>query len=298
MSAPAAPRPQLVRLDFRPGSSLSWVGPALAALAGAMASHRLAPDADTLLILVVALLLADPLLGGLWTVVTSADWLAPWRETPSSVTLPPPLPHAEAGSPAHRLSEWLARLRGHGLEESPRGILLPLTEAGFYLVSASALAAVLGPPVILVVIAAFSLAMLCALLGGVRRHHWLETAYVFAVPWLVGYGAFGGLPLEAQPASLVALALGAAAALAYGGYRTLVVGGPLPGALLALDLGQLLALVVLVAAQRPWQAGLAGLLLVAQALWQPRLWRDRDPLSYAGATQGFLALGVLACFLQ
>ena len=140
MSEPAAPRPQLVRLDFRLGSSLSWVGSALAVVAGALASHRLGLDAASLLTLILALLLADPLLGGLWNVLVSADWAAPWRESPSLATLPP-LPHVLAGSPAHRVSEWLARLLGHGLEQSPRGILVPLSEAGFYLVSASALAA-------------------------------------------------------------------------------------------------------------------------------------------------------------
>ncbi|MDP3046769.1 MAG: hypothetical protein Q8O07_04760 [Chloroflexota bacterium] len=298
MSEPAAPRPQLVRLDFRLGSSLSWVGPALAVVAGALASHRLGLDAASLLTLILALLLADPLLGGLWNVLVSADWVAPWRENPSLATLPPPLPHAVAGSPAHRLSGWLARLQGHGLEQSPRGILVPLSEAGFYLVSASALAAVLGAPVILVVVVAFSLAVIGVLLGGGgQRHRWLETAYAFAVPWLVGYGAFGALPVDAQPASLVALALGVAMTLAYHGYRMLAAGGSVPGALLALDLGQVLAVLVLVVALRPWQAGLVGLLLVAQALWQPRLWRERDAVAYARETQGFLALAVLACFL-
>ncbi len=297
MSEPAAPRPQLVRLDFRLGSSLSWVGSALAVVAGALASHRLGLDAASLLTLILALLLADPLLGGLWNVLVSADWAAPWRESPSLATLPP-LPHVVAGSPAHRVSEWLARLLGHGLEQSPRGILVPLSEAGFYLVSASALAAVLGAPVILVVVAAFSLAVIRVLLGGGgQRHRWLETAYAFAVPWLVGYGAFGALPVDAQPASLVALALGVAMTLAYHGYRMLAAGGSVPGALLALDLGQILAVLVLVVALRPWQAGLAGLLLVAQALWQPRLWRERNAVAYARETQGFLALAVLACFL-
>ena len=298
MSEPEAPRPHLVRLDLRQGSSLSWVGPGLAVFAGALASHRLGLDAPSLLTLILALLLADPLLGGLWNVLVFTSWTGPWRESPSRETLPPPLPHAVAGSPAHRLSVWLARVQGHGLEQSPGGIRHPLSEAGFYLVSASALAAVLGAPVILVVVAAFSLVLVRVLLGGEGQcHRWLETGYSFAIPWLVGYGAFGALPVDAQPASLTALALGAAVTLAYHGYRGLVAGGSAPGALLALDLGQVLAVLVLVVALHPWQAGLAGLLLVAQSLWQPRLWRERDAVAYARETQGFLAVAVLASFL-
>jgi hypothetical protein len=298
MSEPEAPRPHLVRLAFRPGSSLAWVGPILAVFAGALASHRLELDAASLLTLVLALLLADPLLGGLWNVLMSTDWAAPWRESASQATLPPQLPHTVAGSPAHRLSVWLARLVGNGLEQSPRGILVPLSEAGFYLVSASALAAVLGAPVMLVVVAAFLLAVTHVQLGaGGQRHRWLETVYSFAVPWLVGYGAFGALPVDAQVVALVALTLGLAVTVAYHGYRMLATGGFVPGALLALDLGQVLAVLVLVVALHPWQAGLAGLLLVAQALWQPRLWRERDAVAYARETQGFLALAMLACFL-
>jgi hypothetical protein len=298
MNEPAAALPHLVRLGFRPGSSLCWVGPALAVITGALASHGLGVDGASLLTLILALLLADPLMGGLWNVLISADWAAPWRGSPSLATQPPNLPHTVAGSPAHRFSDWLARLRGHGLEESPRGILVPLSEAGFYLVSASALAAVLGAPVVLVVVAAFLLALIRALLGGNGRHHrWLETPYAFAVPWLVGYGAFGALPVNAQPASLVALALGLAMTLSYHGYRCLSTGGSVASGLIALDLGQLLAVFVLVIAFHPWQAGLAGLLLVAQTLWQPRLWRERDAVAYARETQGALALAMLACFL-
>jgi hypothetical protein len=83
MSEPEAPRPQLLRLDFRPGSNLSWVGSALAVVAGALASHRLGPDASSLLTLILALLLADPLLGGLWNVLVFTDWTGPWRESTS-----------------------------------------------------------------------------------------------------------------------------------------------------------------------------------------------------------------------
>jgi hypothetical protein len=298
MSGPAAPQPHLVRLEFRLGSSLGWVGPVLAVVAGALASKRLELDAASLLTLILALVLADPLLGGFWNVLETADWGAPWRESHSLANPPASLPHTMAESPAHRLSEWLARLQGHGLEESPHGILVPLTGAGFYMLSACALAAVLGAPVMLLVVAAFSLAVIRLLLGSAgHRHRWPETAYAFAVPWLVGYGAFGGLPVDVQPASLVALAIAAGMTLAYHGYRGLIAGGSVPGALLALDLGQVFAVCVLVIAFHPWQAGLAGLFLVAQALWQPRLWRERDSVAYARESQAFLALAVLACFV-
>jgi hypothetical protein len=296
MSESSAPRPQLLRLDFRPGSNLSWVGSALAVVAGALASHRLGLDAPSLLTLILAVLLADPLLGGLWNVLVFTDWTGPWRETPSRETLPP-LPHAVTGSPAHRLSVWLARLQSHEPVPNPRGIGHPLSEAGFYLLSVSALAGVLGAP-FWVVIAAFSLALVRLLLGGEGQcPRWLETGYSFVIPWLIGYGAFGALPADGQVTAQTALALGVAVALAYHGYRGLVAGGSAPGSLLALDLGQIVAVLVLVATRHPWQAGLVGLLLVAQTLWQPRLWRERNALLYASETQGFLVLSVLTCFV-
>jgi hypothetical protein len=297
MSEPEAPRPQLLRLDFRPGSNLSWVGSALAVVAGALASHRLGPDASSLLTLILALLLADPLLGGLWNVLVFTDWTGPWRESTSRETLPP-LPHTVTGSPAHRLAVWLAQLQSHDSEQNPRGLRHPLSQAGFYLVSVSALAGVLGAPVLLLAAAAFLLALVRATLGGeAQRHGWLETGYSFTIPWLIGYGAFGALPADDQPASLTALVLGVAVTLAYHGFRGLVTGGSVPAALWALDLGQILSVLVLVVVLHPWQAGVTGLLLVAQALWQPLLWRERDAMAYARATQGVLALSMLACFV-
>ena len=296
MSEPAAPRPQLVRLDFRLGSSLSWVGSALAVVAGALASHRLGLDAASLLTLILALLLADPLLGGLWNVLVSADWAAPWRESPSPGDAAAAAPRGGGGSPAHRVSEWLARLLGHGLEQSPRGILVPLSEAGFYLVSASALAAVLGAPVILVVVAAFSLAVIRVLLGGGgQRHRWLETAYAFAVPWLVGYGAFGALPVDAQPASLVALALGVAMTLAYHGTGCLPRAVPFPARSWRWTWARSSPCWCWWLPCVPGRPGWRG------CCWWPRrsgsrLWRE-ERRGLRQETQGFLALAVLACFL-
>ena len=201
-----------------------------------------------------------------------------------------------AGSPAHRLAGALARLWAAGDDEADGGLPFAVTRAAFFLAAALAVAAVLGPEATMLVAAAAALACLQALLGvylpGVR---WPESLCLFGIPWLVGMAAFGGLPARVEGLPLVALA--AALSLAHFGFRGLIVGDPAARALMALDGGQLLAVTLLVAGGRPWQAGLLILLLAAQALGQPRFWRDRDGMSCAAGALPYLVAAVLVAFI-
>lgn len=289
---------QLMHLELLPSDQLAWMGPALATLAGAIASHRLALHADSLVALLLALLLADPLLGGLWSAVMQGEWRARWEASAPQEPVSPGLPHAVPGSLAHRLAEWLAHLGGGGRDGGDLGLLLPLTQVGFFLVASVAVAAVLGPSVVLLVVAGAALALLRGLLSGLGRDaRWPEALFFFGVAWSVGYGTFGGLPLSPQPDAVLAALLAVAWCAAYYGYRALAAGGGLTGGLIALDAGQTLAVALLSGSGRPWQAGLAGLLLAAQMLGQPVVWRDGDRQSYLRGALPFMVAALVVSFV-
>ena len=320
------PAGTLFRMRIEPGAVLSLFGPICAVLAGALAARRPSLDAHDLLFLLLAVVLADPVLGGLWTAIVETDWWSPWetsaedRGAATEGRLPlPPLPHAVPGSLAHRLvdslgwrvSRWQARA-GSQLGQS-------LLQAGFLAVAAAALALLLGPQVPLLVAASLALCVLGALLahhsGGDPRS--LAALQHFGVPWLVGYATVGGFQAESSENAGLSLLLLLAYTLVYRGYRGLArqatagrrgassdvhqppAGTPAPGAawhLGLLDGGQVLAVVLLIVAVRPWQASLLGLLVAAQVLWQPRWRRDGESIRYLRGTLVFLVAGLLAAF--
>lgn len=283
-------------LALLPGDRLSFMGPALAAVAGAMASGRLHPVPSSLVTLGLAVLLADPLLGGLWSSATGARWRERWEAASPRTSPPLRLPHTVPGSLAHRLGEALDKVRaaGTGSDEGP--LPLALARAAFFLAASLVVGAALAPEVLLVVVAAAAMAMLQAVLGpyvpGIR---WPESVGLFAGAWLIGFGAFGGLPLTGLELPLVALA--SAWTIAHLGFRGLSLGDPAARTLAALDGGQIAAALLLIAMQRPWQGGAVLLLLAAQALGQPRFWRDHDGRACSEGTLPFVLVAVVVTFL-
>lgn len=331
--APDAARPPsapdatgaLFRLRVEPGPILSLFGPICAVLAGALAGRRPDLDGHDLLFILLAALLADPLLGGLWTAVAETDWWSPWEAAvePSGApgeggTSLPPLPHAVPGSLAYRLVDSLARRASRWRTSAQTRLGRPLVQAGLLGAAAGGVALVLGPPVLLLVTASLAVCLLGALVprywGGDAG--WLATAQHFTLPWAIGYAVAGGLLAGPGGDAGLALLLLVAYTVVYAGYRGLArqssdaggaaadlvqrqAGYAWPGAgrqLARLDGGQLLALALLVIAARPWQAGALGLLVLAQALWQPRWCRDRDSSRYLRGTVPFLVGGLLVAF--
>ena len=224
--------------------------------------------------LVLAVLLADPLLGGLWTAITGARWRERWAAAPVPSARPARsvLSTAPHGGRLARASPGAGRSPGwarQGDDEADGGLPFALTRAAFFLAAALAVAAVLGPEATMLVAAAAALAWLQGLLGvylpGVR---WPESVCLFGIPWLVGMAAFGGLPARVEGLPLVALA--AAWTLAYFGYRGLVVGrfarqgaggagrGAAPGGGAA-----------------GGRAGARGRRACSSCCWPPRLWGSR-----------------------
>jgi len=171
-------------------------------------------------------------------------------------------------------------------------------QASFLLGVSLAVAAVLGARVVLLVLAGAALAILQVLLKRLKGSSLtvISALYHFGLAWLVGYEALGGLEHDTNPA--LNLALAAAYILTYHGYLSLTRGQveSLGRALLALNGGQGVVLLLLILAYRPWQAWLVGLLLAAQALWLPKLRRDGDSVACLGGIQPFLmAVVMVSC---
>ena len=102
----------LMKLEVRVSRPLTWLGPAWAALCGAVASGWLTLSGENLLFLLIALFLADALWGTLWHLIAERDWFVSANYSPQaqggSLT---GLPYTAKGSSSHRVFGRLARMR-------------------------------------------------------------------------------------------------------------------------------------------------------------------------------------------
>ena len=101
----------LMKLEVRMTRPLTWLGPAWAALCGALASGWLTLSGQNLLFLLIVLFLADALWGTLWHLIADRDWLVSSvnqhpQAQEASLTV---LPYTAPGSPSHRISNRLGR---------------------------------------------------------------------------------------------------------------------------------------------------------------------------------------------
>ena len=99
----------LMKLEVRVDRPLTWLGPAWAALCGAVASGWLTLSGQNLLVLIIALFLADALWGTLWHLIAERDWFVssncPSQAQEFNLTV---LPYTAPGSPSHWLGRRLA----------------------------------------------------------------------------------------------------------------------------------------------------------------------------------------------
>lgn len=291
--------PPLIRLGARTGSLLALFGPVWAALAGALTVMQQAWDTGDLLPLFLALLLADPLLGGFWAAAVTPDWFGPWQQKMVAVTSIPRLPYILPDSPAQRLLSHLAIAIAHWRQVVWPRLGASFLQAVFLLGISLVIAAALGLKVMLLVLAGMALAILHSIL---KRLHGdgltgLPALYHFGLAWLVGYEALGGPGYDPNPG--LSLALAAACVLTYYGYLALAIErkGMPRRALLALYGGQAIALLLLISAYRLWQAWLVGLLLAAQAIWIPKLRGDGHKVAYLRGIQPLLMTVVMVSHL-
>lgn len=324
-----ASRERLARwtdLRLRPVAPFTWLGPALSCLCGALAVRG--PHFDWPLLL--ALLLADPLWGGVWTLIVSRNWFVIRGASCGDKGFRlPALPYTTPDSPSARLMRWL----DHGLDWIIT-VLWPwlgssILSVVVVYVLALCVAMILGPAALALTLLALALAMLQWLfrtLGSGRRapgeRAVLTAFYAVALPWMLGLAAHDALRpalyqwnallarLTAtgewrwpQPGELVpvlsyvpwaALFVALLYTEAYRWCLRLHEGERALGlAALALDTVQVLVVTLLVALGQPLFAGVVGLLILPQILLQPFLvWEGRRAW-YLRHAQPFLVAGMI-----
>jgi len=258
---PGLGSPIRVQVWFRRG----FLGPIWTALCGALASGGVTLSAAPLLRLALVALLVDVVWGGLWSALMATDWatsLGRWqnwrRGTPVRL-----LPHTSPDGPAGRLARHLGHLRSWWTGSA--GPTLGPTLAGLALLLPLALvmAGVLGVrPLLVTLLAITLLQFVFAWTGGdARPVPGPQALFEIALPWLAGHVLFA-LP------TLPSIALALAYTLSYAGGLRLAQGWT---GLARWNLGQITAIVVLVAARQPTAAGITGLLFMGQAMLQPGL---------------------------
>ncbi|MFQ5812766.1 MAG: hypothetical protein ACE5I2_06205 [Anaerolineae bacterium] len=281
-----------MKLEVRITRPLTWLGPAWAALCGAVASGWLTLSGQNLLFLLIVLFLADALWGTLWHLIAERDWFVSfsnWRsQAQANLTA---LPYTAPGSLSHRIFSRLGRkLAWWRAVFWPRQgpallglvVTLPLTLV---------LAIILGQRVIILTVAALAI-MVLALLRA-RRHSApppsLRAILEMGFAWLAGHTAFGSLTLWSfLLATLYTMTYHSCLRLAENsGKRWLIL----------LNVSQAAVIALLIFLRQPVVAGVVGLLLLPQMLLQPFLGQGEVGLWYLRRTRPFLMAGMLLATL-
>jgi chlorophyll synthase len=278
----------LMKFEVRITRPLTWLGPAWAALCGAVASGWLTLSGENLLFLLIALFLADALWGTLWHLIAERDWFVPssWPSQAQEANLAV-LPYTAPGSPSHRLGRRLAWWRAAFWPRLGSALLglvvaLPLTLT---------LAIILGQRAIILTSAALAI-MVLALLHA-RRHSApplsLRAILEMGFAWLAGHIAFG-------PLTLWSFLLATCYTVAYHSCLKLAVNGGKRWSTL-LKVSQAAVIALLIFLRQPVVAGVVGLLLLPQMLLQPFLGQGEVELWYLRQTRPFLMAGMLLAAL-
>ena len=282
----------LMKLEVRITRPLTWLGPAWAALCGAVASGWLTLSGENLLFLLIVLFLADALWGTLWHLIAERDWLAspnwPSQAQEASLTA---LPYTAPGSPSPRIFSRLGRMLAWWravfwprLGPALLGLVvaLPLTLA---------LAIILGQRAIILTSAALAI-MVLALLRA-RRHSApplsLRAILEMGLAWLAGHIAFG-------PLTWWSFLLATFYTVAYHSCLKLGENSGKPSLILP-KVSQAAVIVLLIFLKQPVVAGVVGLLLLPQMLLQPFLGQGQVELWYLRRTRPFLMAGMLLAAL-
>jgi len=289
----------LLHLRVRLTRSAVWVGPAWAVVCGAVASGAFPKGWYSLVLLLVAIVLADPILGTVWSLASSADGKSPGSEkdNPGPRHSVPSLPYTLPGSLAGRLGEIVAeRVSRWRVSTGERSVEL-LVGLGFIATLAMLLAALLGGVPALLVGAALATVFGRLVLGQAlgRLEGALATALLAGTPWLLGFAVFArSWGQENWLASAGAPLLWAAAyALAFHACA-LIAGEVLVRGARLLTVVHAASIVLLVLAKEPILAGGVALLFLPQAMLQPLMLRLSDGRWYLRRAQVFTLLAMLA----
>ncbi len=277
-------------LEVRSARSRTWLGPAWAVLCGAVASGGLELDWHTIVALLLAVLLADSLLGSIWPVVDSDLRVAGGAPTgnPGSKTPAPPLPYTLPGSASARFFEFLGKRTAwwrSTVWPQKGNLVLGLA---FNSLLALLVSALLGGGALLLTAIALALAGYRLVLRRSREGVSLAlgSCFLAGLPWLLGYATFRDLGSVGSELGVTveALAMAAIYALAYHSYQVLSTEGLSSGAAL-LNLAHVTAAAMLVVVKQPILAGGVALLFLPQLLLQPALLTTGDGLGYLRQVQ-------------
>lgn len=282
----------LMRLRVRIARPLTWLGPAWAALCGAVASGRLTLSGQNLLVLIVTLFLADALWGTLWHLIAERSWfVSSNRPSQTHEARLIALPYTIAGSPSYRIFSGLSRILIWW-----RTVFWPrlgptLLDLVVVLLLTLILAIILGRPVLILSAAALAIILLAFLCG--HRHGApplsLRAILEMGLAWLVGHTAFA-------PLTWLSFLLAAFYTLAYYSSFQLVTTRGRHWVVLLL-LSQAAAIGLLIFLRQPVVAGAIGLLLLPQMLLQPFLDQGAVGLWYLRRIIPFLMAGMLLAAL-
>lgn len=281
----------LMRLDVRNNWSFIRLGPAWAALCGAVASGQLTLSGQNLLYLLMVLFLADTLWGTLWYLIAERDWFAAYDNSQAHEASMIALPYTTPGSLGYRAFSWLNRKRAwwRAVFWPQRGQTLLTLALTLFLTLI--LAVILGQLLLILTIAALAI-MALALLRIRRRGASslsLQAILEMGFAWLAGHVAFA-------PLTLWSFLLAGFYTIAYHSCLKLAQDseGRWP---LLLKASQVTVIAVLVFLREPIIAGVVTLMLLPQMLLQPFLSQDAVGLWYLRQTYPFLMAGMLLAAL-
>ncbi len=290
----------LLTLEVRPVESRVWLGPMWAVLCGAVASGGLELEWWVPLVVLLAVVLADPVLGSVWTLASN---IGAWRfpeargANPGHHSSMPALPYTLPGSVGHRFSTFVAQAKQRWQDTIWPQAGTSIQGMGLLSLVAFLLAAFLGGGPLVVTMMGLGVAagaLLDARSRGTVRAG-LASCFLAGLPWLIGYTALGGAAVEKQGlvALLQVLVWPALYATAWYAYRWLREQQSYRGALL-LSMAHVLSVAVLVVIRQPIMAGVVALLLLPQLLLQPELLRRGDGMWYVRRAQVFTMCAMMA----
>ena len=275
---------RLITLDLRPTRPLTFVGPAWAALCGAIASGGLDGRGQSWVVLILVILLCDALLGA---------WRALWLHADWRVALPRNLASARVwlilpdDTPAAFLPRvWRVTTRRIAFA---RNVIWPLIDSeiiGMLIagILAICIAALLSPAAFALTVVAMVLALVEGEVGGERGPS-LHALIEIALPWLIAQSAFGYFSWLSLFFILLFTLI----------YRALLglTGARQTRWLVWNNAPQIAIALVLFASNTPVGAGVVALGLLAQVLWQTRFRMDRDGRAYAQRVQSYVLVAML-----
>jgi hypothetical protein len=280
---------RLVALDFLPARPLTLLGPAWAALCGALASGGLLSKNQSFLYIVLILLLCDALLGAWRARWLHADWRTALPHNLSRAQIWLALPDDSAESAFTRISRFVSRRI-----RFVRSVIWPLIDSeiiGMLIAGTLAIciAVVLGLVPTILTGVALGLALIEGQLD-IKVGAALRAVYELTLPWLIAQSALGSL-------SWLSIIFVLFFTLIYMALLDLSSTRKERRVVLS-NLTQLAIVLLLIVTNTPAAAGIVGLGLLAQVLWQTRFRLDRDGRTYAQRVQSYILVAMLVAALS